>query len=660
MVYRVKTIRTLGASQAPHHLVYNQPPSVGGINTLDSLASMPPQDCIYTYNLMPSELGLRLRKGYKEHAAGLPSKVNSLIPFEGRFSDSSTDKLFAVCKEGIFDVSVYGTTAPYTSLVTFTNINSTSGFGVVTEFTSDAQDRYLYYADSENGLFQYNENTNLWSVPTFSGDLSGFNVSDVAYCFSWKNRMWFIQKDSGNAWFTEVSSIAGTVTKFTFGSKFYHGGHLTALYSWTIDGGTGVDDYLVALSRGGDVLVYRGEDPETASFQLVGSFYIGELPNSRRIAVNHGGELYILSTYGLTSLRDLLQGIDPSIVQTSASSKISRLLRNEVQNSRASQAWQLLLNPADGFLQIITPTENNEQPLQYNQNLLTKAWGMWRGVGVRCAAAWNGAYFMGSDTNVVWQYDGTVDNRQIAGTELWVDNTTFVGDGWSEPSPLTYTCDGSQTGVVSFLTIDTNVSAETPVSYAVSYVVTGSTSGRHALSYGTTGSTTIFSEGNGSFSGTLISQGVESTAQLVADSNFSGTITDVSLRKQGDSGSPIEFECLTSFQAPQNNPSAEKRVGIIRSIGYLAGTAALNVKAVYDYDLTSSIQPPAAIPLQGSSYWDAGIWDKGLWDYGPDNITFPIGAAGMGRVVAIGVRGSSSARISFIGWDVSYTQGGFL
>jgi len=61
---------SLGVAEPPTAKSASLPASVGGINAYDSLMMMPPQDCIYTFNLMPVEYGLRLRRGYSEWSQG--------------------------------------------------------------------------------------------------------------------------------------------------------------------------------------------------------------------------------------------------------------------------------------------------------------------------------------------------------------------------------------------------------------------------------------------------------------------------------------------------------------------------------------------------------------------------------------------------------------
>lgn len=537
-MYYKKAKHKVGVPAKRSSLSYSFPACTGGINALDPLIRMPDLDCIYTDNLMPSEYGLRLRKGYSQWATGVTGAVRTIIPFEGQAASAGSDKLFCVSENGIWDVTLFNDTSP-AQVVTFFTTGPESGYGVFTEFTNDASERYLMYADAQNGLHRYQEN-GVWDVPPITSEDGNFNVAKVAFVVSWKNRLWFVEQDSGDAWYLPPDAIQGVVTKFTFGSKFTHGGELMGLWNWTVDGGDGIDDFLVAVSRGGDVLVYHGTDPILPDFGLRGSYFIGEVPESRRLGVSHGGELYLLSTYGITSIRDLLQGHEPGHAG-SPSAKISRALRAEVQEGKDEFNWSLHIHPADGFLQIVTPFDQQGNAFQYCQNLLTKGWGRWQGVPLNCAETWNGEYYFGTLDGEVFIYDGTLD----------------------------------------------------------------------------------------------------------------GTLLD------GTVGEPVNFEILTTFQAPENH-ATYKRVGIIRPIGIAAGTASINVKAVYDYKIETRLQAPPPLGASEGSEWDDAKWDEDVWDYTLSGSSLPVGALGIGRAFAVGMKGSASTRITILGWDVMYTVGDYL
>ena len=389
------------------------PASVGGINARDSLMMMPPQDCIYTYNLIPSEYGLRLRKGFREWATGVPSDVRTVLPYDSQEGVTTKDRLFAVCAEGIYDVTFFNTTAP-AQVVDFTpsGPDPDGGYGVWTHFTTDDSDRLVLYADSKNGLHQYNGDSQVWSVPA----INNVDPADVAFVSAHKQRIWLVEAGSEDAWYLPVDAIAGDAVKFNFGSKFVHGGRLMGVWSWSVDGGDGFDDVLVAVSRAGDVLVYYGSDPSQPDWSLRGSYFVGEVPNSRRITVEDGGDFYILSIYGLTSLKDLLSGVNATTTGQGPASKIARFLREQVDSKADSQDWNVVTYPGDGFLQIQTPWQGyNEVARQFTMNLSTKAWGWWLGVPMLSSASWRQEFLIGGPDGIVYIYDGGLDNTQLSG-----------------------------------------------------------------------------------------------------------------------------------------------------------------------------------------------------------------------------------------------------
>ena len=400
----------LGTAPQPAAQTLSVPPSVGGMNALDPLMGMPPQDCIYTYNLMPSEYGLRLRKGYREWATGIGTThtdVRAVIPYEGH--NPAKDKLFACTADGIYDVTLFNTTSP-TRDVVYSVTDNDAGYSSWTEMTLDDGDQVLLVADPENGLNMYSEGTETWTVPAFTGP----TIADIAHVNLHRQRLWVVENGKADAWYSPVDSIAGAMTKFTFGSKFTYGGELVGTWTWTFDGGAGVNDFLVAISRGGDVLLYQGSDPSLSDFSVVGAWYIGEVPDSRNIVMEQGGELYILSTFGLVSLRDLVQGVGAT-ESNSGAKKINRILRAEVIDKKSDYGWALKAHPSDGFLQVIAPFSGDANAVQYCQNLQTKAWGYWRNVPALSAGSWNAEYYMGASNGRLFQYTGSTDGGTLAG-----------------------------------------------------------------------------------------------------------------------------------------------------------------------------------------------------------------------------------------------------
>jgi len=548
---RYRSTQTKGGrhvQSAPTAQSYTVPASVGGINALSSLTAMEPTDCISCINLVPSEYGLQLRKGYRDWATGMTGgAVNTVIGFEGQTDDASGKRLWAVTEDGIWDCTPDGTTVPIQDVV-FSVSGAGAGFGVYTEMTNDAGNRYLFYADELNGLHMYTESSDTWSIPS----ITVATPANIAFCMVWKSRLWMIEKDSGDAYYLLPGAISGAATLFNFGAKLSHGGSLRSLYNWTIDGGNGVDDFLIAVGGGGDVLVYAGTDPDNeATFGLRGSYFIGQFPLSRRCGQSYGGEMYLLSTYGIISVRQLLEGImvlDPS---TGPSAKINRYLRQAVEDGIDSYVWAMEIYPADGFMQVIAPfsTGNRLNAVQYQQNLMTQAWGTWAGVPIFSSASWLNYYIMGTSDGRLIVYDGGTDE----------------------------------------------VTTEDP------------------------------------------------------------------------DGVNIDYRVLTSFQAPGNDATTFKQVSLIRPIQLSTDVVNLNVAPVYDYAIYSEIAAPMSTPPGNGTLWgsgpldpNGGIWDVSFWSTLPSPQSFVRGGSGVGRTVAVIMRGNSGVRLTFIAWDISYTVGGFL
>ncbi len=395
-------------------------PPVVGMDGNSPLAAMPPGTAVYLYNLVPSEYGARTREGWSVWAQNLAGNaVQSLIPYTGQIGDFSQSRLFAVTPFGIYDVSTQGADNP-TAVVTFGTQTDAAGFTSYISFTDPSGNQSLQVADSQNGWYDYNPATSTWTKLTT--EVTGATPANVAFLCSHKNRIWAIERDSSDAWYLPTGAKVGAATRFQFGAKFTKGGYLVGLYTWTIDGGAGVDDYLVAVSSSGDVLAYQGTDPAQAStWNLVGSWFIGKTPIGRRVAIESGGDLLLLSVYGVTSLQNLLAGFEPSKIERNISGKVARFIRNDMITKKDDPYWEIKLLSEEGVVMINTPKSLNAQTIQYvlNLNRLFEqqggGWGMWRSVPGITFEPYNGDAYFGTADGRVCRMRGSLDEIDING-----------------------------------------------------------------------------------------------------------------------------------------------------------------------------------------------------------------------------------------------------
>lgn len=407
-----------GRPQQRSHDVYRYPAPLKGVDVRKSIGSEDPLFCPYTFNLVPYEAGMKVREGYREWQVGVTgfvtNSINTIIPYDSAFEGDSGDRLFSVTTSGIWDTTDYDT-APVQKLVFASGANN-AGFGTYAHYVTDAGETILFYADAENGLFQYTPLTDTWAQAT---GINGPTITDVKFIVAHKQRIWLIEENSTAAWYLGIGSPSGQATEFYFGSKFRHGGTLEGLFSWTVDGGAGVDDILVAVSHAGDIVVYTGSDPAESDWSERGTYFIGEIPNTPRFGTEQGGELFLLSAFGVISMNDLLQGVDSAALQADVEGgatmaiKIAGLIRASMSESIEMTGWAINPIPSEGGILISIPTIGAAAPIQYYYNIALQSWGIWRNVPMVCFENFQDSVVFGTADGRVCKMDVPTDNKKL-------------------------------------------------------------------------------------------------------------------------------------------------------------------------------------------------------------------------------------------------------
>lgn len=419
--------------QVTQPMVYPAP--LRGIDARVPLALDSFETCIWAINMVPTEYAMRARRGYREWQIeiGTDDPVRTIIPYAGSAAAGTDDRLFVATTSGIYDVTVYGA-APVQKFA-FTNTGGNAGFGVYTTYVDESGDDLMFYADQDNGLFRYDPVAHTWAqatgITTKAGSFTTLDVTKVVFVVVHKLRMWLIEKNANKAWYLPIRSAMGDATEFFFASKFKYGGGLIGLYNWTVDGGQGRDDHLVAVSRSGDVIPWTGEDPsDVNTWTSTGTFHIGPVPEGHRVASEYGGELFLLSKYGITSMSKLMAGMvsaDP--MANEIGHKIARLLRRDLDLYGNQPGWAIKFVTHIGALLITMPKRLDGRYRQYVYNIATQGWGLWRDVPVLSADTYDGSLMVGGPDGRVHRMDVDRDNITIAGSSgepiAWFLLTTY-------------------------------------------------------------------------------------------------------------------------------------------------------------------------------------------------------------------------------------------
>lgn len=337
------------------------PAPTGGLNARDPLANMDQTEAVTMENVFPEPSGVTTRKGYREHVTGITGNVETLLVY----NNGTTKKLFGVADGEVYDCTTSGAagSAVVSSLSNsrfqYVNMGTAGGF-------------YLMAVNGEDKLQYYDGSS--WDVDgggTYS--ITNVDTADCIHINNFKNRIWLIEKDSFNAWYLPVSSIAGAASNLDLSGLFKLGGYLVAMANWTIDNAAGIDDYAVFITSQGEVALYKGTDPSSAStWALVGTFRMGR-PLGRRCFTKAGADVLVLTTDGAFPLSKALL-TDRTQLNLAATDKISNLINNDVRDYSSNFGWQPIIYPSGNKLIINVPTSENNTSIQYVMNTITGAW----------------------------------------------------------------------------------------------------------------------------------------------------------------------------------------------------------------------------------------------------------------------------------------------
>jgi len=353
---------------------------------------MPAQNAVQLVNWFPLADSVQTRRGYQTHCSGFPGAVETLIPYQ---PPSGTARLFAASGGGIYDATAAGTVGA--ALV--------SGFGnnrwQHTAMTN-AAGSFVLAVNGQNTAQLYNGTA--WANSTITGP----TLSALAWCGTHHRRWWFGEAGSLRAWYLATDAITGAATSFDLGPVAQLGGFIMAMGTWTRDGGSGVDDLAVFLTSEGEVLIYAGTNPASASdWGLRGVFRIGK-PLGRRSITRAGADLLIMTQDGFVSLASILPVDRAQQAARSLSAQINPVVTDSARQYGSLFGWQAFLYPRAAMCIFNVPVSGNAFE-QYVFNTTTAAPARFTGVPARCWALLNENPYFGSGNTVCLFDTGATD-----------------------------------------------------------------------------------------------------------------------------------------------------------------------------------------------------------------------------------------------------------
>jgi hypothetical protein len=211
--------------------------------------------------------------------------------------------------------------------------------------------------------------------------VTGLDTDEFATVNLFKERLYFVQKNSLSFWYLPVDSINGQVDEFPLGGIFKRGGYLQAMGTWTIDAGYGVDDLAAFITSNGEVAVYKGSDPSDPNdWALVGLWNVGQT-FTRKCVFKFGGDMLLLTIDGLVPLSAGLQStrLDPRVNLTD---KIFFAINQATTAYANNFGWQMNYFAKNNMLILNVPVTGGSE--QYVMHNITKSWARFTNINANC------------------------------------------------------------------------------------------------------------------------------------------------------------------------------------------------------------------------------------------------------------------------------------
>lgn len=372
------------------------PAPVGGLNTKDPIDLMPATDAYVLKNIFPSTADVRLRKGYVVHQEGLGGAVETLA----EYSAAANRKLLAGAAGNIWDVTTFGGAPSSLKSGITENKWQTRNFN-----------DYMIFVNGTDQPLKFDGTVITDAVYTGITDDADLITVDV-----YKSRLYFVEKDSGSIWYGGVNAVQGALTEFDVQSILRYGGQLEFVGSFTRDTGVGIQDLLVIISNMGEVLLYEGDNPSDASWNLVGRVYLSK-PLGRRAFTNYGADIFIITDSGVVSLNQVIQ-TGQVVEEGKLSNKISQVYLDAAIANGAAWGWQGQVYPRGNFYLVNFPKRVGFYN-QFVMSLQTGAWTVFDGLNAYSWSLLNEKLYFGDGSGNIFLADtGFSDNGDQIEWEL--------------------------------------------------------------------------------------------------------------------------------------------------------------------------------------------------------------------------------------------------
>lgn len=378
------------------------PAPTGGWDAISALANMPEDRAVQLDNWVPRTGWIEPRKGYTSWGTGLGTSstpVETVMAYYG--TTSVSDKLFAIAGGTFYDVTSQG------AAVATTVTGMANSKWQYCNFTNSSGTTYLIACNGVDTPKIYNGS--VWADTT----ITGVTQTELIQPYVYQGRLWFVRSGAStlSPVYLGVGAIAGAATAFPLGSFITKGGYMMAIASWSVDTRQTVNDYLAFVTSRGQVIVYYGTDPASATdWTLVGLYNLGR-PLGRRCTRKIAGDLAIITVDGITSMNTMLLADRATGARQSITENIFGAIQTATSLYGDNFGWQFIDYPVSSLALLNIPVTENTEQMQFVMNTITGAWCRFLGLNGNVWELFGDQLFFGGNDGTVYLWDyGSVDD----------------------------------------------------------------------------------------------------------------------------------------------------------------------------------------------------------------------------------------------------------
>lgn len=279
------------------------PPPVDGINLIAPPNGLKPTEARELRNYLVYDWGIRERPA----ASSLHNTAGYLFSF---YTNDSTQKILIVQGGASgsvhrMDTALDTTPTDITGAVTINGTAASAGNVFSCHFN-----KHLFFFDEVDVPWLYSiAGGGNCAATSITGPTGGGTT--VATGWSYKNRLYMLEGSTGNPtqvhYSGTVGAIAGAFTAVDFAQVLDRPAPLLCGSSWGYNQGLQSEELFVLIGASGEVLIYSGDWPAAANWQLIARASIPK-PNGRDCIRKLGQELLISTVRGVIPLSKVIAG----------------------------------------------------------------------------------------------------------------------------------------------------------------------------------------------------------------------------------------------------------------------------------------------------------------------------------------------------------------